>query len=74
MTIASEVLACAEYGLTPAGQTKGIKVKDRAAWADKKSACAKYNIAQGHMSQSKWAEATELAQVYLHSTSLGLLL
>lgn len=44
MTIASAVLAGAEYSLTPAGQTKGIKVKDRAAWSDKKSACAKYNM------------------------------
>lgn len=45
MTIASVVSACAEYSLTPADPTKGIIVKVRAVWADKKLGCWKYNIA-----------------------------
>lgn len=34
-----------EYSLTAADPTKGIIVKDRAVWPDKKLGCAKYNIA-----------------------------
>lgn len=48
-----------EYTLTPADSTKRIIVKDKAVLADNKLGCAKYNIGQRHLSQSKWDEATE---------------